>query len=82
MQWRALLILVHFQLEFEELKYQTNSSPQNLPVSVATRLAAGEKIAPELHEDVAVLFAGVVGRSSMATFSRCITQLAAQGLNR
>ncbi len=35
---------------------------------MATRLAAGEKIASELHEDVAVLFAGVVGRSSTATF--------------
>jgi hypothetical protein len=39
------------------------SAPQNLPAGVAMRLAAGEKIAPELHENVAVIFVGVVGRS-------------------
>jgi hypothetical protein len=35
---------------------------QNLPAGVATRLASGEKIAPELYENVAVVFVGVAGR--------------------
>ena len=39
-----------------------NSAEQNLPAGVKMRLAAGEKIAPELHDDVAVVFTGVVGR--------------------
>jgi hypothetical protein len=35
---------------------------QNLPAGVAMRLAAGEKISPELYENVAVVFVGVAGR--------------------
>ncbi len=47
---------------WQKLKQYPIYPPQNLPASVATRLAAGEKIAPELHENVAVVFVGVAGR--------------------
>jgi hypothetical protein len=55
-------ILAYSPSSLIKLKSDPNFVLQNLPAGVAMRLAAGEKIAPERHNNVAVIFAGVVGR--------------------